>query len=82
MPLQEYWLAENWDQLDVRIGLTGGAVFDYISGSLQRGPALLNDNGFEWLSRLLIEPGRLWRRYLVGNPIFIWRVLADARRRR
>lgn len=81
MPLQEYWLAENWDQLDVRIGLTGGAVFDYISGSLQRGPALLNDNGFEWLSRLIIEPGRLWRRYLVGNPIFIWRVLANARRR-
>lgn len=74
MPLQEYWLAQNWSELDVRVGLTGGAVFDYISGNLRRGPVLLNDHGFEWLSRLLVEPDRLWKRYLIGNPIFLWRV--------
>ncbi|MBA3611028.1 MAG: WecB/TagA/CpsF family glycosyltransferase, partial [Rubrobacter sp.] len=51
------------------------AVFDYASGTLRRGPKLLTDNGFEWLARLVLEPGRLWRRYLVGNPIFILRVL-------
>jgi N-acetylglucosaminyldiphosphoundecaprenol N-acetyl-beta-D-mannosaminyltransferase len=75
MPLQERWLMENWQRLDVRVALTGGAVFDYVSGRLRRGPRLLTDNGFEWLARLLIEPRRLWRRYLIGNPLFLLRVL-------
>jgi N-acetylglucosaminyldiphosphoundecaprenol N-acetyl-beta-D-mannosaminyltransferase len=75
MPLQERWLMENWQRLDVRVALTGGAVFDYVSGRLRRGPRLLRDNGFEWLARLLVEPRRLWRRYLIGNPLFLLRVL-------
>ena len=75
MPLQERWLMENWDRLDVRVALTGGAVFDYVSGNLARAPRWMTDNGLEWLGRLLIEPRRLWRRYLIGNPLFLWRVL-------
>lgn len=75
MPLQERWLMQNWDRIDARVALTGGAVFDYVSGELRRGPRLLTDNGFEWLARLLIEPGRLWRRYVIGNPLFLARVL-------
>ena len=75
MPLQERWLMENRRNLNVRVALAGGAVFDYVSGELRRGPQLLTDNGFEWLARLLIEPGRLWRRYLLGNPLFLARVL-------
>jgi N-acetylglucosaminyldiphosphoundecaprenol N-acetyl-beta-D-mannosaminyltransferase len=75
MPLQERWLFENWDKVEANIALTGGAVFDYVSGELRRGPKLLTDNGFEWLARLMIEPQRLWRRYILGNPLFIWRVL-------
>ncbi len=75
MPLQERWLMRNWDRLDARVALTGGAVFDYVSGELKRGPRILTDNGFEWLARLLIEPGRLWRRYVIGNPLFLLRVL-------
>jgi N-acetylglucosaminyldiphosphoundecaprenol N-acetyl-beta-D-mannosaminyltransferase len=75
MPLQEYWLMENAHRLDVGAALTGGAVFDYVSGRLSRGPRLLTRNGFEWLARLLLEPRRLWRRYLLGNPLFILRVL-------
>lgn len=74
-PLQERWLMENRDRIDARVALTGGAVFSYVSGGLQRGPRLLTDNGFEWLARLLVEPRRLWRRYLVGNPVFLLRVL-------
>jgi N-acetylglucosaminyldiphosphoundecaprenol N-acetyl-beta-D-mannosaminyltransferase len=66
---------ENRRNLNVRVALAGGAVFDYVSGELRRGPRLLTDNGFEWLARLLIEPGRLWRRYLLGNPLFLARVL-------
>jgi N-acetylglucosaminyldiphosphoundecaprenol N-acetyl-beta-D-mannosaminyltransferase len=75
MPLQERWLMRNWSRIDARVALTGGAVFDYVSGELKRGPRILTDNGFEWLARLLIEPGRLWRRYVIGNPLFLLRVL-------
>jgi N-acetylglucosaminyldiphosphoundecaprenol N-acetyl-beta-D-mannosaminyltransferase len=75
MPLQERWLMQNWALIDAGVALTGGAVFDYVSGRLRRGPRLLTDNGFEWLARLLVEPRRLWRRYLVGNPLFLLRVL-------
>ena len=75
MPLQERWLMENGHGLDVGAALTGGAVFDYVSGRLDRGPRLLTAHGFEWLARLLAEPRRLWRRYLVGNPLFLLRVL-------
>ena len=70
---------ENGHRLDVGVVLTGGAVFDYVSGRLRRGPRLLTDNGFEWLARLFLEPRRLWRRYLVGNPLFLLRVLKQRR---
>jgi len=75
MPLQERWLMENWRHLDARVLLTGGAVFDYVSGSLRRAPRWMTDHGLEWLGRLCVEPRRLWRRYLVGNPLFLWRVI-------
>lgn len=74
MPKQEQWLQENWSRLDVNVALTGGAVFDYVSGSVRRGPRWMTEHGLEWLARLLIEPHRLWRRYIIGNPLFLWRV--------
>ncbi|MBW7885038.1 MAG: WecB/TagA/CpsF family glycosyltransferase [Caldilineaceae bacterium] len=74
-PMQERWLYENWNNVDARIALTGGAVFDYVSGNLRRGPRWMTDNGFEWLARLVVEPKRLWRRYVIGNPLFYWRFL-------
>ena len=75
MPLQERWLMENGGRIDAGAILTGGAVFDYVSGRLNRGPRLLTTSGFEWLARLIAEPRRLWRRYLLGNPLFLFRVL-------
>lgn len=81
MPLQEYWLGENWEKIDARVALTGGAVFDYISGELRRGPRILVENGLESVARLIVEPGRLWRRYVVGNPLFILRVLRQRTKR-
>lgn len=75
MPLQERWLMENWDRIDANVALTGGAVFDYVSGELRRAPRWMTDNGLEWLGRLIIEPRRLWKRYLIGNPLFLWRVI-------
>ena len=75
MPLQERWLMENWDHIEARVALTGGAVFDYVSGRLRRPPQWMTQHGLEWLGRLRIEPRRLWKRYLIGNPLFLWRVL-------
>lgn len=70
MPLQELWLAENWSRLNVNIGLPVGALFDYVAGEVVRVPRWMTDNGFEWFGRLVIEPRRLWRRYIIGNPLF------------
>lgn len=81
MPLQEQWLRDNWARIDANIALTGGAVFDYISGELQRAPTWMTNNGLEWLGRLLIEPNRLWHRYVVGNPVFLARVIRERLRR-
>jgi N-acetylglucosaminyldiphosphoundecaprenol N-acetyl-beta-D-mannosaminyltransferase len=75
MPTQERWLMENWDRLEVNVALTAGAVFDHMTGEVTRAPAWMTDHGLEWLGRLAVEPRRLWRRYLIGNPLFLARVL-------
>jgi N-acetylglucosaminyldiphosphoundecaprenol N-acetyl-beta-D-mannosaminyltransferase len=75
MPIQEQWLEQYWPELESAIGLTAGAAFDYASGQLKRGPRWMTDNGLEWLARMVIEPGRLWRRYILGNPLFLIRVI-------
>ncbi len=77
MPIQEKWLQENWDQLNVNIGFSAGALFDYVSDELCRGPRWMTDNGLEWLARMLIEPKRLWKRYLIGNTVFLYKVTAE-----
>jgi N-acetylglucosaminyldiphosphoundecaprenol N-acetyl-beta-D-mannosaminyltransferase len=74
MPLQEKWILENIRSLHINIAFPAGAMFDYLSGAVPRGPRWLTDHGFEWLSRLVSEPRRLWKRYLIGNPLFIWRI--------
>lgn len=77
MPLQERWLQDNWEHLNANIALTGGGIFDILSGELRRPPPWMSNNGLEWLGRLFIDPGRLWRRYLIGNPQFLYRVLKE-----
>jgi N-acetylglucosaminyldiphosphoundecaprenol N-acetyl-beta-D-mannosaminyltransferase len=86
-PKQELWVDRRWQQVDVDVLWTVGALFDYVSGRVPRAPAWLADNGLEWIFRLAIEPQRMWRqrmwrRYLLGNPVFISRVLSQARARR
>ena len=82
MPMQELWLDEHWHELDAGIAITAGALFDYVAGTVRRGPRWMTANGLEWLARLVIEPGRLWRRYVLGLPIFFAHVAADAWSRR
>jgi N-acetylglucosaminyldiphosphoundecaprenol N-acetyl-beta-D-mannosaminyltransferase len=52
----------------VRFG--GGGLFDFYSGRIPRAPQWMREIGMEWLFRLMQEPGRLWRRYIIGNPLF------------
>jgi N-acetylglucosaminyldiphosphoundecaprenol N-acetyl-beta-D-mannosaminyltransferase len=82
MPLQEQWLLENWERLDVNVALPVGAAFDFIAGATYRAPRWITDHGLEWLSRLVIEPRRLWRRYVLEIPPFFWRVILQMSRLR
>ncbi len=75
IPIQEKWILENMLAIDVPVILVTGAMFDYISGSVPRGPRWMTNNGLEWLSRLLVEPRRLWKRYLFGIPSFFFKVV-------
>jgi N-acetylglucosaminyldiphosphoundecaprenol N-acetyl-beta-D-mannosaminyltransferase len=81
MPLQERWIADHRRRIQAPVVLSGGAVFDYVSGDLRRAPAWMAATGFEWLGRLLIEPRRLFSRYVVGNPLFLTRVVWQRVRR-
>ncbi len=80
-PKQELWVDRYADRLDGAVVWTVGALFDYVSGRTPRAPRWLADNGLEWIFRLAIEPQRMWRRYLLGNPVFLSRVLTEAKRR-
>ncbi len=81
-PLQERWIADVRDRLDAPVVWALGATADFLSGHVSRGPAILHQNGLEWLSRLLVDPRRLWRRYLLGNTRYLRRVASDRWRRR
>lgn len=77
MPEQERWIKENWSQISAHVFLAGGACFDYLSGSVRRCPKWLANSGFEWLFRLLLEPRRLFVRYVIGNPKFVFQVILE-----
>ena len=74
-PKQEYWIYKNYQSLGVPMSVGIGGSFELISGLVKRAPQWMQDYGLEWLFRLSMEPRRLWRRYLIGNPHFIWLVL-------
>ena len=75
-PKQEKWTYKHWDELDIdcHVG-TIGAVFDFYAGTMKRAPLWWQEHSLEWLYRLLKEPKRMWRRYLVGNALFLWNVI-------
>jgi N-acetylglucosaminyldiphosphoundecaprenol N-acetyl-beta-D-mannosaminyltransferase len=75
MPTQEAWLADHLGRLRVNVALTGGAVFDYVSGRRRVTPDVFRRLKLEWLYRWLAEPRRLFWRYAAGNPLFVVRVL-------
>jgi N-acetylglucosaminyldiphosphoundecaprenol N-acetyl-beta-D-mannosaminyltransferase len=78
-PRQELWLAQHHEALAPSLRLGVGAALDFYSGSIPRAPQWLREIGFEWAYRLYLEPGRMWRRYVVGNPLFLYRVWLQSR---
>lgn len=71
-PKQEKWTYANWDRLNIHCHVgTVGAVFDFFAGTHKRAPEIWQKLGLEWLYRLLAEPRRMWRRYIIGNVEFI-----------
>lgn len=74
MPMQEAWIQQNMPRIEAKVFLPLGACLDFYTGQIYRGPRWLTDYGLEWLARLFTEPQRLWHRYILGNPLFFWRV--------
>lgn len=74
-PRQEKWITNHKQELKPNILLGVGGLFDFYSGNTKRAPRWLREIGLEWAYRLLQEPGRMWRRYVIGNPLFLLRVL-------
>jgi len=75
VPRQELWIQKHLDSLDVKVAMGFGGLFDYFAGNVPRAPRWVREMGMEWVYRLIQEPTRLWRRYLVGNFKFLVRVM-------
>ena len=76
-PKQELWIEEFREKLDCPVFLAIGLAVEISAGTKQRAPYIMRNFGFEWLYRLCQEPRRLWRRYLVYNSIFVYRLLTE-----
>lgn len=77
-PKQEKWTYSNWQELDIHCHVgTVGAVFDFYAGTAERAPLWWQQHSLEWLYRLLKEPKRMWRRYLIGNVLFLWNICKE-----
>jgi exopolysaccharide biosynthesis WecB/TagA/CpsF family protein len=79
-PTQELWLDRNLEASGALVGIGVGAFLDFAAGRVRRAPHWMNTLGLEWCFRLLLEPKRLWRRYLFGNPVFLLRAWRDTLR--
>jgi len=80
-PKQELWIRKHLKELKVRSALGVGGLFDFYSGMMPRAPQWVRELGMEWAYRLAKEPGRMWKRYLLGNGIFLFMVMLSKFRR-
>lgn len=72
-PKQEKWAYSHWKELNIHCHCgTIGAVFDFYAGTAKRAPEWWQEEGLEWLYRLILEPRRMWRRYMIGNLRFLY----------
>ena len=79
-PKQEKWTYAHWKKLNVHCHVGNiGAVFDFYAGTVKRAPLWWQRHGLEWAYRLLKEPRRMWKRYVVGNMLFLYNVYKESR---
>lgn len=77
-PKQEKWTYTHWNELNIHCHVgTIGAVFDFFAGTVERAPFWWQEHGLEWLYRLIKEPKRMWRRYIIGNTKFLINILHE-----
>jgi N-acetylglucosaminyldiphosphoundecaprenol N-acetyl-beta-D-mannosaminyltransferase len=76
-PLKEYLLYELKDRLQVKFAVGVGGAFDFVAGKTKRAPVWMQNIGLEWFFRLIQEPKRMWKRYLVTNTLFIYYVVKE-----
>ncbi len=81
-PKQDVWIHEHKDRLGVPVSMGVGATLDFISGKVKRAPLFFQRAGLEWFWRLLSEPRRLWKRYLLDDMPFFWHIFRERLRRR
>ncbi|MGH9161024.1 MAG: WecB/TagA/CpsF family glycosyltransferase [Vicinamibacteraceae bacterium] len=81
-PRQERWMAAHVGRLTASVLIGVGAAFDFHAGVKRQAPKWMRRSGLEWLFRLASEPRRLWRRYVVNNPLFVWLTLMQMWRTR
>ncbi len=79
VPQQELWLERMRHRLGPAVLMGVGGLFDFYSGRIPRAPLWLREIGMEWTWRLIQEPRRMWRRYIIGNPLFLYRVWRQGR---
>ena len=79
-PKQELWMADFRDRLDAAVLIGVGAAFDFHAGTVRQAPRWMQPLCLEWLFRLAVEPRRLWKRYLVNNPLFLGALFLQASR--
>ena len=77
-PKQEKWTYSHWNELNIHCHVgTIDAVFDFFAGTVERAPIWWQEHGLEWLYRLIKEPKRMWRRYIIGNSLFLWNMTKE-----
>ena len=77
-PKQEKWTYSHWNELNIHCHVgTIGAVFVFFAGTVERAPIWWQEHGLEWLYRLIKEPKRMWRRYIIGNSLFLWNMAKE-----
>ena len=74
VPRQELWIHAHLQQLQCPVAIGVGGLFDFFSGKIRRAPLFMRKLGIEWVWRLLMEPRRMWRRYVIGNFVFLRRM--------
>ena len=77
VPRQELWISRHLTAGHCIMPIAVGALLDFMSGSVPRAPQWVRRWRLEWVFRLVIEPSRLWRRYIIGNPVFLARVVGQ-----